>query len=268
MPPMPVAIRPISMASRKPGCMLCRSRSAARCILTKGKWKKTAISNVARTGFAASPARSSNGAGKLRAGPPPNKKWPPRRAAKVWEETPRDGAAAYSRRNDNAALQKIIEQFAPDAVHIATEGPLGVAARAICLKRRLPFTTSLTTRFPEYLHLRMPLIPAWFAYALLRAFHAPAHATMVSSELFIRELKSKGFEKVRLWSRGVDAQHFRPRPKAGLGLPEWQLRRPVFLYVGRIAVEKNIDAFLSLDLPGTKLVAGDGPQRVQLQRRH
>src|SRR5437763_3766364 len=106
MPPMPVAIRLISMASRKPGCMLCRSRSAARCILTKGKWKKTAIANVARTGFAASPARSSNGAGKLRAGPPPNKKWPPRRAAKVWEETPRDGAAAYSRRNDNAALQQ------------------------------------------------------------------------------------------------------------------------------------------------------------------
>jgi len=165
-------------------------------------------------------------------------------------------------------VEAAIDQFAPDALHIATEGPLGVTARAICMKRQLPFTTSLTTRFPEYLHLRMPLVPAWLAYAALRLFHSPAHVTMVSTELFIRELKAKGFEKVRLWTRGVDVQHFRPVQKAGLLVFRRQLRPPVFLYVGRLAVEKNIEAFLSLDLPGTKLIAGDGPQRAQLQKRY
>lgn len=165
-------------------------------------------------------------------------------------------------------LRRTIEQFAPDAVHIATEGPLGLTARAICLKHKRPFTTSLTTRFPEYLHLRIPLVPARAAYAGLRAFHAPAHTTMVSTKLFIRELETRGFRNARLWSRGVDAQQFRPEAKTRMREYGARLRPPVYLYVGRLAVEKNVEGFLSLDLPGSKLVAGDGPQRAQLQRRY
>jgi glycosyltransferase involved in cell wall biosynthesis len=165
-------------------------------------------------------------------------------------------------------LRAGIEQFAPDALHIATEGPLGVAARRICLKRQIPFTTSLTTRFPEYLQLRMPILRPRLIYAALRAFHAPAHITMVSTHLFMRELQSRGFDKVRLWSRGVDAEHFRPLANVDSTVIGLQLRRPVFLYVGRVAAEKNIQAFLSLELPGTKLIVGDGPQRAQLQRRY
>ena len=164
-------------------------------------------------------------------------------------------------------MQKTIENFAPNALHIATEGPLGMTARTICLAKKLPFTTSLTTRFPEYLHLRVPMVPAWLAYAGLRAFHAPSRATMVSTNLFIRELESRGFEKVRLWSRGVDARRFRPATRMATSRAPARYRPPVFLYVGRVAVEKNIKAFLSLDLPGTKLVVGDGPQRLRLQKQ-
>jgi glycosyltransferase involved in cell wall biosynthesis len=164
-------------------------------------------------------------------------------------------------------LRRSIRELAPDAIHIATEGPLGFAARAICKARGIGFTTSFNTRFPEYLQMRIPWIPQEWSYAGLRAFHRPAQATMVSTPSLMKELAGRGFGRLRLWSRGVDIEHFSPLHHAG---PEDffpELPRPLFLCVGRVAVEKNIEAFLRLDLPGTKLVVGDGPQRADLQAR-
>jgi len=156
-------------------------------------------------------------------------------------------------------LRRMIEEVAPDAIHIATEGPLGFAARRYCLDKGVPFTTAYHTRFPEYVRDRMP-IPLRFSYAVVRRFHAPAHSVMVATPSIEADLKARGFKNIRRWSRGVDTELFRPRDKGWLDLP-----RPVFAYVGRVAVEKNIEAFLKLDLPGTKLVVGDGPQRASLQ---
>ncbi|MDE2184303.1 MAG: glycosyltransferase family 1 protein [Alphaproteobacteria bacterium] len=162
-----------------------------------------------------------------------------------------------------AALEKEIREYAPDAIHIATEGTLGLGARAICLRYAIPFTTSFHTRFPEYVRARFPLVSAEYVYRFLRWFHAPATAMMVATPNLKRELEDKGFRNVRIWSRGVDTELFRPIPGAALPFP-----KPVWLYVGRIAVEKNIEAFLKLDLPGTKVVIGDGPARTSLQRAH
>lgn len=163
-------------------------------------------------------------------------------------------------------LLKRIEEFSPDAIHVATEGPLGHAARAICIKRQLPFTTSLTTRFPEYLRLRMPFLPESWAYDVLRRFHAPARKIMVSTTSFIRELEGRGFQNVRLWSRGVDTGLFKPSvANSGLAFGS-TLARPIFLFVGRVAVEKNVDDFLKLALPGTKIVVGDGPGRSSYEK--
>lgn len=164
-----------------------------------------------------------------------------------------------------AAAARHYDVVAPDAVHIATEGPIGQAMRRLCLRRGLPFTTSFHTRFPDYIAERLPLPSAWTeaaAWALLRRFHCNASATMAATPSLVNELESRGFRNVRLWSRGVDASRFRPMPDADLGLP-----RPIFLTVGRLAVEKNVDAFLSLDLPGTKVVVGDGPERAALERK-
>lgn len=149
----------------------------------------------------------------------------------------------------------------PQAVHIATEGPVGLAARRWCLARGLPFTTSFHTRYPDYVRLRMPVPPAW-TYAVLRRFHAPAACTLVPTPSLRAELAAHGFGHLALWSRGVDTELFRPRADAVLDLP-----RPVMLSVGRLAVEKNLEAFLSLNLPGTRLVVGDGPQRAELEAR-
>ncbi len=160
-----------------------------------------------------------------------------------------------------------IDNFRPDAIHIATEGTMGFSARAICLERGLRFTTSFHTRFPDYVHTRFPFIPESAVYSALRTFHAAASATMVSTLSLKRELESHGFANVVLWSRGVDVEQFRPRAKdhsSDLGL---DISRPVFLYVGRLSVEKNVEAFLGLDLPGTKLVVGEGPQRGELESR-
>ena len=158
-----------------------------------------------------------------------------------------------------------IEAFRPDALHIATEGPLGHAARGWALRRGVAFTTSFHTRFPEYLHARLPLPTAW-AYAWLRRFHNAGAGTMVATGSLRRELAARGFRRLRAWTRGVDLARFRPGPagaESGEAYP-----RPVFLYVGRVAVEKNLPAFLSLDLPGTKLVVGDGPQRRALAQAY
>jgi glycosyltransferase involved in cell wall biosynthesis len=158
-------------------------------------------------------------------------------------------------------LAREIDAFAPDAIHIATEGPLGLSARSYCLKRNLPFTTSYHPRFPEYVRARVMFPEAW-SYAILRRFHRPSSGIMVATRSIRRELESQGFNNIRDWSRGVDLDLFHPNRRSELDMP-----RPLFVFVGRVAVEKNIGAFLSLKLPGTKLVIGSGPQQNELQRR-
>ena len=159
------------------------------------------------------------------------------------------------------ALARMIEAFSPDALHIATEGPLGAAARAWAVKRGRAFTTAFHTRFPEYLQARTR-IPVRLSYAWLRRFHAAGCGVMVATESLRDELAQRGFKHVSAWSRGVDTVLFQPEPREA-----WNLPRPIFAYIGRLAVEKNIEAFLSLDLPGSKVVVGDGPSRQALQRR-
>lgn len=158
-------------------------------------------------------------------------------------------------------LGGLIEAFAPDALHISTEGPLGIAARAWAIRKTCAFTTAFHTRFPEYLHART-LIPTKLSYMWLRRFHAAGAGVMVATDSLRRELSARGFANIRAWSRGVDLAQFELEPREDWGLP-----RPVFIYVGRLAVEKNIGAFLELDLPGSKVVVGDGPQRASLERR-
>ena len=157
-------------------------------------------------------------------------------------------------------LARLIAAFAPDHLHIATEGPLGAAARAWARRHGWHFTTSFHTRFPEYLQARTGLPPR-FAYAWLRRFHNAGSGTMVATESMRAELAVRGFTGLRAWTRGVDLAQFRPEAREDWGLP-----RPLFLYVGRVAVEKNIRAFLDLDLPGSKVVVGDGPQLAALRR--
>jgi glycosyltransferase involved in cell wall biosynthesis len=154
-----------------------------------------------------------------------------------------------------------IEAAEPDYIHIATEGPLGLCARLACLRSGRPFTTSYHTRFPEYLAARF-IAPAWLTYALMRQFHNSGSGVMVATATLERELASRGFKRLMRWSRGVDAELFRPRAERAFDLP-----RPIFLSCGRLAVEKNLGAFLSLDLPGSKLVIGEGPARRMLETR-
>jgi glycosyltransferase involved in cell wall biosynthesis len=153
--------------------------------------------------------------------------------------------------------------FHPHCVHIATEGPLGIAARRQCLRQELPFTTSYHTRFPEYVSARLPL-PLALGYAWMRWFHRPSRAVMVATRTIRTELEARGFANVKDWSRGVDTELFRPDHAPALDLP-----RPVHLYVGRVAVEKNLEAFLRLPIPaGSKLVVGDGPQLAAFRARY
>ena len=159
-------------------------------------------------------------------------------------------------------LTRLIDSFQPCAIHIATEGPLGLAARRYCLRRKLPFTTAFHTRFPEYVKARIGL-PLPVGYAALRRFHKPASGVMVATASLEHELAERGFRNLRRWTRGVDTELFRPRDKSFLDLP-----RPVHLYVGRVAVEKNIEAFLKLELAGSKIVVGGGPQLAELSRRY
>jgi len=159
-------------------------------------------------------------------------------------------------------LEQLIIDFAPHAIHIATEGPLGWAARAICLRRGFAFTSSYHTAFPEYLAKRLP-IPLSLSYAMLRRFHSASSAVMVATASVSTCLTERGFGNLRRWTRGVDTELFRPRSKAFIDAP-----RPISICVGRVAVEKNIEAFLSLDIPGTKYVVGGGPQLATLQKRY
>ena len=162
-----------------------------------------------------------------------------------------------------AAVARQVDAFAPDALHLSTEGPLGWAVRAVALDRGWQFTTAYHTRFPEYLASRSP-IPADWSYGLLRRFHAPSAAVMAPTGSIIRDLEARRFANVVHWSRGVDHGVFKPEPPSA----RRKAAPPVFLYAGRVSVEKNIEAFLQLDLPGEKWVAGDGPALASLRRRY
>ena len=163
-------------------------------------------------------------------------------------------------------VQERFKAFEPEAIHIATEGPLGLAARRICVEWKLPFTTSYHTRFPEYVSARLPL-PLAAGYAYMKWFHKPSGRLMVATPTMRDELEHHGFRNITAWSRGVDTEAFRPRAQDDCDVYEG-LARPIFLSVGRVAVEKNIEAFLGLDLPGTKVVVGDGPQTDELKTRY
>lgn len=158
-------------------------------------------------------------------------------------------------------VERTILDFAPQALHIATEGPLGLSARKFCVRRGLRFTTSYHTRFPQYLRARLP-IPVETSYQILRRFHAVAARCMVSTDSLHSELAAHGFKNLASWQRGVDTELFKPGRKDFLDMP-----RPIAAYVGRIAVEKNIGAFLRMPWPGSKIVIGDGPERVRLQQQ-
>lgn len=164
------------------------------------------------------------------------------------------------------AMERRLDAIQPNAIHIATEGPLGHAMRRVCIRRGLPFTTSFHTLFPDYVAKRVTLAPKWsgdLTWAWLRRFHSQSAALLAATPTLVHELEGRGFRNVKLWQRGVDGQLFRPDRKRVLDLP-----RPIFLTVGRVAVEKNLEEFLKLDLPGTKVVVGDGPARAQLSKAY
>lgn len=159
-------------------------------------------------------------------------------------------------------IRKEIISYKPHAIHIATEGPLGWLARSACIKYKFQFTTSYHTRFPEYLRMRFP-IPENLSYRVVRRFHNKAAKTLVATDVLIDELEKRSFNNTALWSRGVDTKLFKPGDKSFIDAP-----RPISLYVGRVAVEKNLPAFLELDIPGTKYVVGDGPAYETLKAKY
>lgn len=155
-----------------------------------------------------------------------------------------------------------IAAFQPDCIHIATEGPIGLSVRRYCLRNNLPFTTAYHTQFPEYVRARFP-VPVKWTVALTRWFHGPATRTLVPTQGVRQLLESRGFEEVVLWSRGVDTDLF------CLDNPvSYAFASPVWIYLGRVAVEKNIEAFLTLDIPGTKVIIGDGPDRERMTEQY
>jgi glycosyltransferase involved in cell wall biosynthesis len=163
-------------------------------------------------------------------------------------------------------LQQIVRRmqaFSPDVIHIATEGPIGLAVRLFCRRRRFFFTTSYHTKFPEYLR-EMLFLPAGLSYGFMRWFHRRSSAIMVATQSLEKELRQRGFRPpIKRWSRGVDLELFHPRLKNHFEFP-----RPILLYVGRVSKEKGIESFLKLDSPGTKVIVGDGPIRERLERQY
>ncbi|UXM94977.1 glycosyltransferase family 1 protein [Bartonella sp. HY329] len=159
-------------------------------------------------------------------------------------------------------LSRRLKAMSADAIHIATEGPLGLLARFICLWNGWKFTTSFHTRFPEYVAERFP-VPLSLTYAMMRRFHNKAALTLVPTRSIYDILAERGFSNLKIWSRGVDRALYHPMPEVDLGLP-----KPIFLNVGRVSIEKNLEAFLSLDLPGTKLIVGDGPALANLKAKY
>ena len=159
-------------------------------------------------------------------------------------------------------LARLVADFRPEVIHIATEGPLGWAMRSLCRRNHWPFTTAFHTRFPEYLEARTG-IPADWSWRVMRRFHEAGDGTFAATTSLRQELTRRGFTKLRPWTRGVDLDKFRP----GEGDPWAGLQRPIFLYAGRVAIEKNIEAFLALDLPGSKVVVGGGPALEGLKQK-
>jgi glycosyltransferase involved in cell wall biosynthesis len=159
-------------------------------------------------------------------------------------------------------LARMLDDFDADAIHISTEGPLGHAARKYCLKRGFKFTTAYHTRFPEYLRLRLP-VPLTWSFAFMRRFHNSASCTMVATSSLENELLARGFTNLKRWNRGVDIDLYRPRIKSYLNGS-----RPAAVYLGRVAIEKNIRAFLDLDIKASKYVIGDGPAMNQLKSQY
>lgn len=159
-------------------------------------------------------------------------------------------------------LARLVADFRPEVIHIATEGPLGWAMRSLCRRNHWPFTTAFHTRFPEYLGARTG-IPADWSWRVMRRFHEAGDGTFAATTSLRQELTRRGFTKLRPWTRGVDLDKFRP----GEGDPWAGLQRPIFLYAGRVAIEKNIEAFLALDLPGSKVVVGGGPALEGLKQK-
>ena len=161
-------------------------------------------------------------------------------------------------------VEKVVQQFMPCAIHIATEGPLGLAARRFCRKLDIPYTSAFHTRFPEYIEARFK-IPANWIYPTMRWFHGKSSTVMAPTPTVVENLKERNFRNVQLWGRGVDVEMFKPGPAADI--PN-KSNGPVLLSVGRVAVEKNIGAFLDLEIEGKKVVVGDGPQRTDLEKRY
>lgn len=165
------------------------------------------------------------------------------------------------------ALARLLDAEPPEAIHLATEGPLGWAARRYCLRRGQAFTTAFHTKFPEILHAALKVPLAW-GYALMRHFHRPSSGVMVPTQGVLQMLQARGFRHLRAWTHGVDLDAFTFQARAGRFEPLGELPRPVSLFVGRVSYEKNIDAFLQLDLPGTKVVCGVGPIEQRLRRQY
>lgn len=165
-------------------------------------------------------------------------------------------------------VERRIIRFGPEAIHIATEGPLGLAARSRCIKWGMPFTTSYHTKFPEYIKARFPFIPLSIPYNFVRSFHNSGGTTMVTTPSMVDFLKERNFTNLAPWARGVDVELFNPEKRFAPEDVYEGLERPIFVNVGRVAVEKNIEAFLEMDLPGSKVVVGDGPQLNELKRKY
>ena len=159
-------------------------------------------------------------------------------------------------------IARILDSFAPDFIHLPTEGPIGLAARSYCMRAGYPFTTSYTTRFPEYIRIRYP-IPLSLSYSVLRWFHSASSAVMVTTTPMIEELRAWRFKNLAQWELGVDTTLYSP-DKRGL-LTD---KRPILMYVGRVAAEKSIDEFLDLDIEGSKYVVGDGPDLAKLKAKY
>jgi glycosyltransferase involved in cell wall biosynthesis len=164
-------------------------------------------------------------------------------------------------------LAEKLDAFRPDAIHLATEGPLGWAARRYCLRRKLAFTTAFHTKFPEIVHAAIK-VPVGLGYAVMRHFHRPSSGVMVPTPSVLEMLRRRRFRNLREWTHGVDTELFQYRPSPGRFPGLETVRRPVSLFVGRVSYEKNIAAFLQLQLPGTKVVCGVGPVEAQLKERH
>ncbi|HEY8048122.1 MAG TPA: glycosyltransferase family 1 protein [Ramlibacter sp.] len=165
-------------------------------------------------------------------------------------------------------VAELLDAFQPDAIHVATEGPLGWAARGYCVKQRLQFTTAFHTKFPEIVNAATKFVPVALGYVVMRHFHAPSSGIMVPTQSVLRMLERRGFRNLRAWTHGVDTALFEYRGQVEDWPPLGDLPRPLALFVGRVSYEKNIEAFLSMEFAGSKVVCGVGPVEAQLKQRH